>query len=41
MRIVRKEAEIYCKTLKFREHLIFPQIREGGGQGGQGLYSNL
>ena len=31
----------YCKTLKFREHFIFAQIREGVAKGGQGQYENL
>ena len=31
----------YCKTLKFREHLIFAQIRKGVVKGGQGQYGNL
>ncbi len=35
------DQTIYCKTLKFREHLIFVQIRYGVVKGGQGLYENL
>ena len=31
----------YCKTLNFREHLIFAQIREGVVKGGQGQYGKL
>ena len=38
---VRSWFHIQCKTLNFREHLIFAQIREGGIPGGGGMHPTL